>query len=210
MIQATAWSKNDRYPLVLLVLLALALIWSLIRPADYFTWVLEVLPAVLGAVLLAALYRRFRFTNLVYTLIWLHALILIVGGHYTYAEMPLFNWIRDTFGLERNYYDRLGHFVQGFVPALIVREVLLRKTALGSGSWLTFLTVSVCLAISAVYELIEFAVAKATGTAAEAFLGTQGDVWDTQWDMLLAFIGALTAVILLSGVHNKRLKQLRY
>ncbi|MBJ8192229.1 DUF2238 domain-containing protein, partial [Bacillus cereus] len=114
-------------------------------------------------------------TNLVYTLIWLHALILIVGGHYTYAEMPLFNWIRDTFGLERNYYDRLGHFVQGFVPALIVREVLLRKTALGSGSWLTFLTVSVCLAISAVYELIEFAVAKTTGTAAEAFLGTQGD-----------------------------------
>lgn len=135
---------------------------------------------------------------------------MIVGGHYTYAEMPLFNWIRDTFGLERNYYDRLGHFVQGFVPALIVREVLLRKTALGSGSWLTFLTVSVCLAISAVYELIEFAVAKATGTAAEAFLGTQGDVWDTQWDMLLAFIGALTAVILLSGVHNKLLKQLRY
>ncbi|MXO81698.1 DUF2238 domain-containing protein, partial [Paenibacillus sp. OT2-17] len=176
MNQATAWSKNDRYPLVLLVLLALALIWSLIRPADHFTWVLEVLPAVLGAVLLAALYRRFRFTNLVYTLIWLHALILIVGGHYTYAEMPLFNWIRDTFGLERNYYDRLGHFVQGFVPALIVREVLLRKTALGSGSWLTFLTVSVCLAISAVYELIEFAVAKATGTAAEAFLDTQGDV----------------------------------
>ena len=210
MNQATAWSKNDHYPLVLLVLLALALIWSLIRPADYFTWVLEVFPAVMGAVLLAALYRRFRVTNLVYTLIWLHALILIVGGHYTYAEMPLFNWIRDTLGLERNYYDRLGHFVQGFVPALIVREVLLRKTALGSGSWLTFLTVSVCLAISAVYELIEFAVAKATGTAAEAFLGTQGDVWDTQWDMLLAFIGALTAVILLSGVHNKLLKQLRY
>ncbi|AUO09344.1 membrane protein [Paenibacillus jamilae] len=209
MNQATAWSKNDRYPLILLVLLVLALIWSLVRPADYFTWVLEVLPAVLGAILLAALYRRFRFTNLVYTLIWLHALILIVGGHYTYAEMPLFNWIRDTFGLERNYYDRLGHFAQGFVPALIVREVLLRKTALGSGSLLTFLTVSVCLAISAVYELIEFAVAKATGTAAEAFLGTQGDVWDTQWDMLLAFIGALTAVILLSGVHNKLLKQLK-
>lgn len=172
MNQATAWSKNDRYPLVLLVLLVLALIWSLVRPADYFTWVLEVLPAVLGAVLLAAIYRRFRFTNLVYTLIWLHALILIVGGHYTYAEMPLFNWIRDTFGLERNYYDRLGHFAQGFVPALIVREVLLRKTTLGSGSWLTFLTVSVCLAISAVYELIEFAVAKATGTAAEAFGNT--------------------------------------
>ncbi|AJE50083.1 DUF2238 domain-containing protein [Paenibacillus polymyxa] len=209
MNQVTAWSKNDRYPLILLVLLVLALISSLVRPADYFTWVLEVLPAVLGAVLLAALYRRFRFTNLVYTLIWLHALILIVGGHYTYAEMPLFNWIRDTFGLERNYYDRLGHFAQGFVPALIVREVLLRKTALGSGSLLTFLTVSVCLAISAVYELIEFAVAKATGTAAEAFLGTQGDVWDTQWDMLLAFIGALTAVILLSGVHNKLLKQLK-
>lgn len=206
-MRQTAATSNRTYPMVLLVTFAAALIWSAIKPADMFTWVLEVFPAILGTVILLCTYRRFRFTNLVYTLMWLQALLLIVGGHYTYAEMPLFNWIRDTFGLERNYYDRLGHFAQGFVPAMIVREVLLRKTRLGSGGWLTFLIISVCLAISAAYELLEFGVAKVTGTAAESFLGTQGDGWDTQWDMLYALIGAVISVVLLSGVHNKRLER---
>lgn len=181
------------------------LAWSGIAPRDRFTWYLEVAPAVIGAAVLLTLYPRFRFTDLVYALIWLHALVLMVGGHYTYAEMPLFNGLRDAFHLERNYYDRLGHFFQGFVPAMIAREVLLRTSPLRPGKWLFFLVACVALAISAVYEFVEWWVALATGEAAEAFLATQGDVWDTQWDMFLALSGAVLAQLFLARVQDREL-----
>lgn len=181
------------------------LAWSGVGPRDRFTWYLELAPAVIGAGVLVALYPRFRFTDLVYTLIWVHALVLMVGGHYTYAEMPLFNWLRDAFHLERNYYDRVGHFFQGFVPAMIAREVLLRRSPLRPGKWLFFLVACVALAISASYEFIEWWVAVATGEAADAFLATQGDVWDTQWDMFLALSGAVLAQLFLARLHDRQL-----
>jgi putative membrane protein len=139
-------------------------------------------------------------------LIWLHAIILLVGGHYTYAEVPLFNWVRDTFHLSRNHYDRVGHFAQGFVPAMIAREFLIRKSPLKRGKLLFFIVVSICLAISAFYELIEFGVSQATGSAGDAFLGTQGDIWDTQKDMALALAGAVTSLLTLSRLHNRLLR----
>jgi putative membrane protein len=189
----------------LLLSLAGVFIWSVINPHDVLTWFLEVLPAIIGVAILVATYDSFKFTNLSYSLLWLHAIILIIGGHYTYAEMPLFNWLRDTFDLSRNYYDRLGHFAQGFVPAIIAREILVRKSPLEGGKWLAFIVVSICLAISASYELIEFGVALVSGTAADAFLGTQGDVWDTQWDMLFALCGASIALLTLSKYHDRLL-----
>jgi putative membrane protein len=185
--------------------LSAVFVWSAIRPHDYFTWALEVAPAVIGVLILTATYRSFRLTGLLYVLIWVHAAILMIGGHYTYAEVPLFNWIRDAFALSRNHYDRVGHFAQGFVPAMIAREVLLRKTPLKRGKMLFFLVLSICLAISATYELIEWLVAVLTGTAATAFLGTQGDVWDTQWDMFMCLTGAVTALATLSGYHDRSL-----
>ena len=180
-------------------------VWSGIECYDGFTWALEVAPAVIGIGVLIYVYPRFRFTDLLYVLIALHAVILMVGGKYTYARMPLFEWLKNALGLERNYYDRVGHFAQGFVPALIARELLLRLTPLARGKLLIYLVLSVALAISAGYELIEFAVAKLTGTAADAFLGTQGDPWDTQWDMTFCFFGATTALILFSGLHDRAL-----
>ena len=191
--------------MILLGIFLLIFIWSAINPKDWFTWVLEVLPAVIGLIIILATYRRFRLTTLVYILITMHASILVIGGHYTYAEMPFFNWLQDTFELSRNYYDRLGHFVQGFVPAIIVREILLRKSPLQPGRLLFFIVVCICLAISATYEFIEWGVAIASGSEAEAFLGTQGDVWDTQWDMLLALIGAIISLLFLSKLHDRYL-----
>lgn len=191
--------------LALLAIGLAVLAWSAWQPKDMFVWFLEVVPAIVGGVVLVVLYRRFRFTDLVYVLILVHAIILMIGGHYTYAEMPLFNWLRDEFGLARNYYDRLGHLAQGFAPAIIAREVLLRKTPLQRGGWLFFLVVCFCLALSACYEFVEWWVAVASGTAADAFLATQGDVWDTQWDMFLAFCGAIAAQLLLSRVHDRQL-----
>lgn len=191
--------------LLLWVAAGLIFIWSAIHPHDYFTWILEVFPAIIGAIILAATYRRFRFTTLVYTLIAIHMVILMVGGHYTYAEVPFGNWIRDYFGLSRNHYDRLGHFAQGFVPAMIAREVLLRLKVLKRGPWLFVLVVSVCLAFSAVYELIEWTVSALTGSAGDAFLGTQGDVFDTQKDMAMALVGAITALLLLSKTHDRQI-----
>jgi len=182
--------------------------WSAIRPHDYFTWFMEVLPALIAVVVLAATYTRFRLTALAYWLILAHSVILMIGGHYTYAEVPLFDWVRDVFHQGRNNYDKVGHFAQGFVPAIITREILLRKTPLGPGGWLAFITVSICLAISALYELFEWAVAEATGEAAEAFLGTQGYQWDTQSDMAFAFLGALAAVVLLSRYHDVQLSRI--
>ncbi len=199
-------TKPDWLHLGLLLSFLGIFLWSGIRPKDYFTWILEVLPAVIGLAVVLVTYNRFRLTSLTYVLIWVHAVILVIGGHYTYAEMPLFNWLRDTFGLARNYYDRLGHLAQGFIPAIITREILLRKTSLQRGKMLFFLVVSVCLAISACYEFLEWWVAVASGTAADAFLGTQGDVWDTQWDMFLAFCGAILAQVFLGRLHDKYLR----
>jgi putative membrane protein len=179
------------------------LVWSLIAPHDYFTWLLEVFPVLLAVPVLVGTYRRFRFSTLVYALLAVHAAILMVGGHYTYAEVPLGNWIRDAFGLSRNHYDRLGHLAQGFVPALLVRELLLRRSPLRRGALLFVLVTSVCLAFSALYELFEWMVAESTGAAADAFLGTQGDVWDTQKDMAMALLGALLAQILLGRLHDR-------
>lgn len=184
------------------------LIWSAIAPFDRLTWWLEVAPALIGLVLMAWTYQRFPLTTLLYVLILIHCLILFVGGHYTYARVPAFDWLRDTFELSRNHYDRVGHLAQGFIPALIARELLLRLTPLKRGGWLFFLVLCVCLAISAVYELIEWAAAMALGGSAEEFLALQGDVWDTQKDMALAGVGALAAQIGLARWHDRQLQTL--
>jgi putative membrane protein len=197
-----------REPLVLLVLAGLALAVSGVGPKDRLTWLLEVGPVLIGAPVLVATARRFPLTPLLYRLLFLHALVLILGGHYTYAEVPLGEWAKEAFGLARNHYDRLGHLMQGFVPAILAREVLLRRSPLVRGGWLRLAVTSVCLAFSALYELIEWAAALATGDAATAFLGTQGDVWDTQWDMFLALCGALLAQALLSRLHDRQLARL--
>lgn len=184
------------------------LLWSAIRPLDRLTWWLEVIPALLAWVALAATYRRFRLTPLAYVLILVHCVILMVGGHYTYAEVPLFDWLQSAFAFERNHYDRLGHFAQGFVPAIVAREILLRKSIVNGRGWLFFIVTSICLAISAFYELIEWAVAKFTGISAEAFLGTQGDIWDTQSDMAFALLGAILAQWLLGAMHDRQMTTL--
>lgn len=189
----------------LLFLLFVLLIWSAINPKEYFTWFLEVLPAVLGVLILVFTFKKFRFTELVYILIFFHCVILIVGGHYTYAEVPFFDWVREVFNQSRNNYDKLGHFAQGFVPAMIARELLIRKEVVLNKSWMPFIIVCIALAISAAYELLEWAVAAMSGEDGDSFLGTQGYVWDTQSDMLFATIGAITALITLSGIHNKQL-----
>ena len=185
------------------IIVAGVFVWSGIRPHDYFTWCLEVLPAVLALGILAATFHRFEFTGLVYFLVMLHAIVLVIGGHYTYAEVPLFNWIRDHFVLARNDYDRVGHFFQGFVPAIVTREVLLRATPLKKGKMVAFLTVCVCMAFSALYELFEWRVAVLTGSAADAFLGRQGDVWDTQEDMAMCLVGSILSLLTLSRLHNR-------
>lgn len=193
---------------ILLGVYAIALIWSVIHPTDLFTWFLEVFPALVGLIIVVVSYNRFRLTTLVYTLLCFHSIILMVGGHYTYAEMPLFNQLKDAFGLSRNYYDRVGHFAQGFVPAIVAREILLRTTPLQRGKMLFYIIVSICLSISAMYEFVEWWVALAIGSNADAFLATQGDVWDTQWDMFTAFCGAIIALILLRKIHDKQLQLL--
>lgn len=193
----------------LLSVLALIFIWSAIHPYDYFIWFLEVFPVIIALPILVFTYKKFPLTPLLYLLILLHAIILMVGGHYTYAEVPVFNWLRDTFDLSRNYYDRVGHFAQGFVPAMIAREILLRKNIVKKSGWLFFVVCCICLAISACYEIIEWWVAVASGEGADAFLGAQGDIWDTQWDMLIALIGAILAQILLSNSHDKQLLNLK-
>ena len=189
----------------LLIALGGLFVWSLIRPHDYFTWFLEVFPAIIGFVLLAATYRKFPLKPLLYTLVILHAAILIIGGHYTYAEVPLGFWMEKVFDTARNDYDRIGHFAQGFVPAILAREILIRKNVVRSRGWLYFIIVSICLAFSALYELFEWRVAVASGSSADAFLGTQGDVWDTQEDMATALIGALLAPLLLGRIHDRQL-----
>lgn len=189
--------------LILLAIFVTVLAWSAINPHDYFTWWLEVFPALIALGALALTYPRFQFTTFVYAWITIHACILFVGGHYTYAEVPIGNWIRNHFYLARNDFDRLGHFFQGFVPALVAREVLLRNKIVMKRGWLFYIVVSISLAVSAAYELLEWRVAVASGTAADAFLGTQGDPWDTQEDMATALIGAILAMVLCSRLHDQ-------
>ena len=191
-----------------LVLLLPIGVWSWIMAHDRFTWWLEVAPVLLGIPLMFAVRRRFPLSTLLLVLLWLHCVVLLVGGHYTYARVPLFDWIRDHTGGSRNNYDKLGHFVQGFVPAILTREILTRTSPLRGSRWLGFLVGCVCLAFSALYELIEWLTALSSGTAADAFLGTQGDVWDTQTDMAAALIGAIVALLLLPKLHDRSMSRL--
>lgn len=192
----------------MLGLTAIALVVSGVAPYDRVTWWLEVAPVLIGAPLLVATHWRFPLTPLLYRLVFLHALVLILGGHYTYARVPPGFWVQELFDLSRNHYDRLGHFFQGFVPAILAREILLRTSPLRRGGWLFYLVVCVCLAFSAFYELIEWGAALVGGEASQEFLGTQGDVWDTQWDMFLALCGALLALVSLSRAHDRALADL--
>ena len=189
-----------------LIIFFSVLVWSGLHPKDSLTWMLEVLPAIVGFSILIATRNKFPLTRLAYVLILFHCVILMVGGHYTYAEVPLFDWLRDWFDLERNNYDKVGHFVQGFAPAIVAREILVRKKVVSGKGWLAFIIVSVCLAISAFYELIEWWVAIMSGESAEAFLGTQGYIWDTQSDMMYALTGAIMALLLLSRWHDRQIK----
>ena len=190
---------------VLLLLFLIGFVWSGIAPHDYFTWILEVFPAILGCIVLLGTFRKFRFTYITYLLVLVHCYILFIGGHYTYAEVPLFDWIRDILHQSRNNYDKVGHFAQGFVPAIITREILIRKEVVKSKKWLSFLVVCVCITISVLYEFLEWFVAIITGESADSFLGTQGYAWDTQSDMLFACIGSVSMIIVLSRIHDKQL-----
>ena len=183
------------------------LIWSGIDPKDYMTWCLEVAPAVIGGLVLWFTRDRFPLTTLVYVLILIHCVILMVGGHYTYAEVPLGDWVREAFDGSRNNYDKLGHFVQGFIPAMIARELVIRLGIFNSERWRNFFIVCFCLAFSAFYELIEWWVALLSDEAADSFLGTQGYVWDTQSDMGWALFGAVTALVLLGRLHDRQLRE---
>jgi putative membrane protein len=185
---------------------AAVLVWSAIEPHDYPTWFLEVLPALIGAAVLWFTRRSFPLTSLAYLLILIHCVILMVGGHYTYAEVPLFDWIREAFDQSRNNYDKLGHFAQGFVPAIVAREVVIVKNVFNDVAWRNFFIVCFCLGFSAFYELIEWWVALLSGEAAESFLGTQGYIWDTQSDMALALLGAILALLLLGRLHDRQLR----
>ena len=200
-------TTDRRYYALLLTLLGAVSLWSAIQPHDRFTWYLEVFPVMIALPVLLLTYKRFPFSRLAYALMLVHAIILLIGGHYTYAEMPLFNWLRDANGWDRNYYDRLGHVAQGFIPAIVAREILLRTSPLKPGKWLFFLVLCVALAMSAFYEMLEWWVAVASGSDAVAFLATQGDIWDTQWDMFLALLGALAALLLLSGWHDRSMRR---
>ena len=193
----------------MLVMFVAAMLWSVIRPYDYFTWVLEVFPALIGLAIVVATNRRFPLTTLLLWLLLIHAVILFIGGHYTYAEVPFGFWMARTFGFARNHYDRIGHFAQGFVPAIIAREILIRLSVVRGRKWLFTIVVAFCLAISALYELLEWAVAVASGAKSDAFLGTQGDVWDTQKDMFLALIGSIVAQLVLGRVHERQIRELQ-
>lgn len=190
-----------------LILFLIGLIVSGIHPKEYFTWFLEVSPAIIGLLILVFTYKKFQFTNFTYFFILIHCYILFLGGHYTYAEVPLFDWIKETFDQSRNNYDKVGHFAQGFVPAMITRELFIRKNVISNASFFNFVIVAVCLAISAAYEWLEWGVSLCTGDGGDAFLGTQGYVWDTQSDMLYATIGAICMLILLSKRHDKAIQE---
>ena len=194
--------------LIWIAILAGVFIWSAIEPRDRPTWYLEVFPVIIGVVVLAVTYHSFRLTSLLYVLILLHCIVLLVGGHYTYAEVPLFNEMKTVFGFERNNYDKIGHIMQGFVPAMIARELIIRLGIMRGRYWRDFFIICFCLALSAFYELLEWWVALVSEQAAEAFLGTQGYEWDTQSDMGYALIGAVAALVLLSKLHDRQLREL--
>jgi putative membrane protein len=201
-------NKTPVSHIALLLGVIIVFTWSGWQPYDHLTWWLEIFPGLAGLIILLSIYRRFRFTTLCYTLIAIHICILCVGGHYTYAREPLFDWLRDLFGWHRNHFDRLGHFAQGFVPAIIARELFVRLQILNRERWMPFLIVCICLAISAVYELIEWCTALISASASAAFLGTQGDVWDTQEDILMALIGAVCALVFMSRLHDRQISAL--
>ncbi len=197
------------FPVVVVTIVVLAEVVLGVSPkADRITWALENAPVWIGLALLAVTWKRFPLSRLCLGLLAFHSVVLAVGGHWTYAKVPLGDWVKDAFGLARNHYDRLGHLTQGFVPAILVRELLLRTSSLGRTRWLPVLVVSVCLAFSAFYEFIEWWTALIAQSAATDFLGTQGDPWDTQWDMFLCFLGAIAALLLLSGAHDRSLGRL--
>ena len=201
-------NRVGKFHLFLLGSLSFVLIWSAIKPHDYFTWFLEVLPALLAVSVLAFTFKKFRFTNLVYAVVWLHCIVLMVGGKYTYAEVPLFDYFKEVFGLARNNYDKVGHFMQGFSPALIAREVFIRQEIVNGKWWTYFLSAAVPLAFSAFYELVEWWISIASGSAGDSFLGTQGYVWDTQTDMFMCFVGSVSSLFLLSEWQNRQMKSL--
>ena len=201
-------TRHGREPVILLVTGLALLALSGLHPRDRLTWLMEVAPVLVGVPILVATYTRFPLTPLVYRLLFAHAVILMVGGHYSYAEVPLGFWMQRALGLARNDYDRIGHVAQGFVPAILAREVLLRRSVLSRGGWLFFLVTSVCLAFSAFYELVEWWSALAMGEAAKDFLGTQGDPWDTQADMFCALVGAVVAQLVLGRLHDRQLARL--
>jgi putative membrane protein len=194
-----------KFHIFLLISLFLVLVWSAIKPHDYFTWFLEVLPALLAVGILVLLYNQFRFTNLVYAIVWLHCIVLMVGAKYTYAEVPLFDYFKEVFGWTRNNYDKVGHFMQGFSPALIAREVFIRQNIVNGNGWTLFLAVAVPLAFSAFYEFVEWWVAAATGDSAEAFLGTQGYQWDTQTDMFMCLVGSIASLVIFKRLQDKQM-----
>jgi putative membrane protein len=195
--------------LLLILLFFVGLIISAINPHDYFTWILEVFPAILGFLVLIFTYKKFKFSYLTYVMILLHCYVLFIGGHYTYAEVPAFNWLRDVFHQTRNNYDKVGHFTQGFVPAMITRELLIRLNVVKNGRWLAFLTVCVCTTISVLYELLEWFVSVTSGQSGDSFLGTQGYIWDTQSDMLYAMIGAICMVVFISRIQDNVIKKMQ-
>ncbi len=201
-----AMPAYNRWTLLLLAAVLAVLVWSGIGPHDRLTWWLEVTPALLGLIVLAAVRKRFRFTLLLQVLIALHMIILLVGGHYTYAEVPAGHWVQQWLGLGRNHYDRLGHFAQGLVPALIAREIIVRREIIPARGWIGFFIVCVAMTISAVYELIEWISAEIYGQNADAFLGGQGDIWDTQKDMTCALAGALCAAIFFGRWHDRQMR----
>ena len=201
------FKKHTNLHIFLLISILLIMVWSFIGCHDLYTWILEAFPVVVAIILIVGFYKKFRFTDLTVILIWVHSIVLLIGAHYTYAEMPLFNWLRDEFSLSRNYYDRVGHFFQGFVPAIIAREVLLLASPLKKGKWLIFIIISICLAVSSIYEILEWIVAEISVSSAVAFLATQGDAFDTQKDMALCLVGAVTALLTLSRLHEKQLKK---
>jgi putative membrane protein len=198
-----------KYYLLILLFFA-GLIVSAIAPHDYFTWLLEVFPAILGLLALIFTFNKFRFTYLTYVIILLHCYILFVGGHYTYAKVPLFNWVKDVFHQSRNNYDKVGHFFQGFVPAMIVREILIRRNIIAKKGWVPILTICICATISMFYEFLEWFVSVTSGSAGDSFLGTQGDIWDTQSDMLMAVIGATCMVLFFARWQDKEIRKIQF